>query len=62
MASEFQDYTYVIDKIPDGGILKLRVHVQYSWIFKLRFWVGVRLARMAAWFLNMEIRVEREEG
>ena len=60
MASEFQDYTYVIDQIPDGGNMKLRVHVKYSWIFKLRFWVGVRLVRLAAWLLNMGIEIERE--
>jgi len=62
MASEFQDWICVLDKIPDGGNIKLRVHVQYSWLFKLRFWVGVRLARMAAWFLNMEIKVERDNS
>jgi len=62
MASEFKDYSFVVDKIPDGSAIKLRVHVKYSWRFKLRFWVGLRLARMSAWLLNMRIEVERVEA
>jgi hypothetical protein len=42
-------------------VIKLRVHVKYSWVFKLRFWVGVRLVRMAAWFLNLGIETELVE-
>ena len=61
MASEFQDYTFIVDQIPDGGNMKLRVHVEYSWVFKLRFWVGVRLVRMAALLLNMGIETELVE-
>ena len=61
MASEFQDWVCVVDKIPDGSVIKLRVHVKYSWVFKLRFWVGVRLVRMAAWLLNMGIETELVE-
>jgi hypothetical protein len=61
MASEFQDYTCVIDKIPDGYNLKLRVHVKYSWKFKLRLWIGVKLVRLAAWIMNMGLKVEEVE-
>jgi len=60
MASEFQDYTYVIDQIPDGGNMKLRVHVKYSWVFKLRFWLGVKFIRIAAWLLNLGMEIEEE--
>jgi hypothetical protein len=61
MASEIQDLTFVLDKLPDGGNLKLRVHVKYSLVFKLRFWLGVKLVRMAAWFLNFGIETELVE-
>ena len=58
MAIKFQDWVCVVDKIPDGSAIKLRVHVKYSWRFKLRFWVGLRLARMSARLLNMRIEVD----
>jgi hypothetical protein len=61
MASEIQDFTFTLDKIPDGGNLKLRVHVKYSWVFKLRFWLGMKLAKMAARLLNMRIETELVE-
>jgi hypothetical protein len=62
MASGFKDFTFVLDKIPDGSVIKMRVHVKYSWKFKLRFWIGLRLARMSARLLNMRIEVEQVES
>lgn len=61
MASEFKDYTFVLDKIPDGSILNMRVHVKFSWKFKFRFWIGMRLVRLAAWIMNMGLKVEEVE-
>jgi len=61
MASGFKDFTFVLDKIPDGSVIKMRVHVKYSWKFKLRLWIGVKLVRLAAWIMNMGLKVEEVE-
>jgi hypothetical protein len=61
MASEFQDWVCVLDKVPDGFNIKLRIDVKYSWKFKFRVWVGILFMRLAAWVMNVGIEVEREE-
>jgi hypothetical protein len=58
MASEFQDYTFVLDKLPDGSILNMRVHVKYSWKFKWRMAVSVRLVGFAAWIMGARLDVD----
>ncbi len=50
---------YKLDKLPKNTVT---ITVHFSWRYKLRFWLGVRLLGLLAWLWNADVAiVDRDE-
>lgn len=60
LSSSKREMEFKVKEIPIEDII-VRVHVEFTRLFKIRMWLGFRLIKLLGWLWTCDIRVEEND-